>query len=596
MSSPFVDILGPAYARNILYWQSLLYSCVGQGLVMGGVALGFYNYFDVLMRHTWLTGDYAAAIEYVGPGAAINITSSKDDLLSAGVEHQAAVAALRLGGGEWYYVGMLAGAGLATGIIKIVWSRLVSPFPDKPPGFLEELAALHADDLLLPVPMLVASGLALGLGASVGPEAALGATGSALGTFLGRRWKIGPFQALSRNPNVDEEEPAPAGLAGVMAWLLPDFSSRTDMCALEGLAAAFGTIFPTQLLSPLMIHELGRHWGPGGRFQVAETVARTGLAASIGYGVFMLVKQFTLLGSYVLPSALYDDFTRLTPGLLSQAILLGIVSGLIGFFGVVMMFFTGYIGKVTFVKLNMVGDKYSLPKGLLGTLLTPMIGGIIAGLLAVAAPLTLGSGAEQMAAVFRLAPLLGRSTLIVTALLKVTLVGLCLGFGFVGGPFFPYLMAGACVGSTMSLVFPRLPLLVSFACCQAAVPVVFMPAIFSMTSIVSLSFVLGGPVTSAVFIACIASYSTICGLGLIQSFVPWFAHWAAPRPKVDTTALEDASNHVPIGNPLLESAYSASSRNVSLPTKAQTPEHLEQVVEETPSVDNDDNEAPANDR
>ena len=62
---------------------------------------------------------------------------------------------------------------------------------------------------------------------------------------------------------------------------------------------------------------------------------------------------------------------------------------------------------------------------------------MIVGLLYVVAPLNLGDGSDQLNVVFTFGEELGVTTLLVSGLLKMVSMGLCLGFGFVGGNVFP---------------------------------------------------------------------------------------------------------------------------------------------------------------
>ena len=48
------------------------------------------------------------------------------------------------------------------------------PFLERSLRFLDDIRELHADDVFLPLPMLICSAISIGLGASVGPEAGLG--------------------------------------------------------------------------------------------------------------------------------------------------------------------------------------------------------------------------------------------------------------------------------------------------------------------------------------------------------------------------------------------------------------------------------------
>jgi hypothetical protein len=97
-----------------------------------------------------------------------------------------------------------------------------------------------------------------------------------------------------------------------------------------------------------MVHELGRHWGPGGKFAGTETVARSGVAASFAYGMFTVFEDHTLLQQVILPAAAYDALPRITPRYLVYAAGLGVVSGIVGLFA----FVTLALGKAVGAKVS----------------------------------------------------------------------------------------------------------------------------------------------------------------------------------------------------------------------------------------------------
>jgi H+/Cl- antiporter ClcA len=116
---------------------------------------------------------------------------------------------LRLREGEWWYVGLLASAGFAVGLIKVVWSCLLPKhkYPRKLPGFLVDIRELRGHDALLPWPVLACSAVSIGMGASVGPEMALGTFGTALWSLVfAQRWRLGSIQAQSATANDDNHQ------------------------------------------------------------------------------------------------------------------------------------------------------------------------------------------------------------------------------------------------------------------------------------------------------------------------------------------------------------------------------------------------------
>lgn len=76
-------------------------------------------------------------------------------------------------GGMSCYLLFIA-AGLAVGAFQVLWTAVLPkhPFPDKIEGVVKDLMDLLVKDLAPPIGILLVSGISMGFGASVGPEAA----------------------------------------------------------------------------------------------------------------------------------------------------------------------------------------------------------------------------------------------------------------------------------------------------------------------------------------------------------------------------------------------------------------------------------------
>jgi len=130
------------------------------------------------------------------------------------------------------------------------------------------------------------------------------------------------------------------------------------------------------------------------------------------------------------------------------AIPLGVVAGVVGLVGVVLLAVGRSAGDAVAARLSSPRCPH------LGLLATPVIGGVLYGLIAVAFPLTLGDGASQLGVIIKdaFASRAGGGELsagfcLLLALAKMLALGVCLGFGFVGGQIFPLMFAGASVGA-----------------------------------------------------------------------------------------------------------------------------------------------------
>lgn len=167
------NAFGNAYAYDRDFWIAIVYSSALQGLIMGCVALGFFNLYTLIENNTWKDGSYIAALNSIE-----NKDNTENDI-------SILVEPLRVGNGQWWYIGLLAGSGLFIGIFKVIWTYslgLQHEFVDDLPSFLEEIYHLQSNDIYLCIGMLLTSAVSIGTGASVGPEISLGATGCSLGT------------------------------------------------------------------------------------------------------------------------------------------------------------------------------------------------------------------------------------------------------------------------------------------------------------------------------------------------------------------------------------------------------------------------------
>ena len=107
-------------------------------------------------------------------------------------------------------------------------------------------------------------------------------------------------------------------------------------------------------------------------------------------------------------------------------------------------------------------------------------------------------------------------------------ISISLGFGFIGGQIFPLVFSGGCLGTAITQITGLSPLF-TLPCCMVAVPCAFTPVVFCLVSMVSVMLSLGGKATGPVFVTAIISYTTVCGMGIIQKVL------AKQIKKLDTT-------------------------------------------------------------
>jgi H+/Cl- antiporter ClcA len=338
--------------------------------------------------------------------------------------------------------------------------------------------------------VFLSSCLSLACGASVGPEAAMGNLGGGLGTLLGS--------------------------------LRSQSDRRAAISCFCGMAGAMGALLPSPVLAVLLLHELtvtsrpadtrfnaavpGAPYGGGDETRLdlpagvdhhdfMEQVTLGGIAATAGYGVFYGLADYTYLhpSQIPLPASL---FSRYEPWHVLAAVPLGIVAGVLGIVTLILLGLFRKVAKRVRQRLLSRGLRPAVV-----TVLVPMIGGLLFGLVGVAFPLTLGDGAMQIPFVIKngftgdiqepdhrdffanstippnpdpVFPLhvdakISVGVLVGTLFGKLLSMAICLGFGFVGGNIFPCIFAGCCAGLVATAAVPALPVTLTVPAMMAAV-------------------------------------------------------------------------------------------------------------------------------
>jgi H+/Cl- antiporter ClcA len=138
--------------------------------------------------------------------------------------------------------------------------------------------------------------------------------------------------------------------------------------------------------------------------------------------------------------------------------------------------------------------------------------GLVLGLLSMALPLSLFKGVEGLLVVTREATQVGVGLLIVLAVAKLIATSGALAAGFIGGPIFPLMFAGAAVGAAVHLLVPQIPLAIAVTCLVAAVPAAVTPVPLTVALIVFL--IAGIPITEAIpmFVASLVANVVLKGV------------------------------------------------------------------------------------
>jgi H+/Cl- antiporter ClcA len=107
---------------------------------------------------------------------------------------------------------------------------------------------------------------------------------------------------------------------------------------------------------------------------------------------------------------------------------------------------------------------------------------------------------------------IGIVLLLVFALAKLLALSGALNFGFIGGPIFPLLFVGACIGSLITVLFPQIPPGLAWGCMIVAVPAAVVPIPIALGAIGIVIIGLSPTDTLPVFISALVAYAITHGL------------------------------------------------------------------------------------
>ncbi len=326
-------------------------------------------------------------------------------------------------------------------------------------------------------------------GSPLGPEMALGAIASGLASFAATK--------LCVNRRTEA------------AWV---FSS---------MAGSLGGLFPSPILGVTLVHELSVAGRPNG-MTLDAIVSKENLAneAVVDHD---FMEQVTLAGTAAITAhvVLHSLLPKNIPfgnvieigndyhaWYLAAAVPLGIVCGLVASLALILL---GIFRTIRVQVCNILEEKVGAPKWI-GRVLFPTLAGTLHGLLAISNPYLVGSGVPFVAQLIENRESIKVGSLVLMAFCKIVSMSLCLGFGLVGGPLFPMVFVGLCVGLAFSSIFP-----VSLAvpCCACAT-VIFVPIPFTLVLYVAMALSLTVPQITPVFIATFVSYTVVGGLGIVR--------------------------------------------------------------------------------
>ncbi|HTX08872.1 MAG TPA: chloride channel protein [Solirubrobacteraceae bacterium] len=317
----------------------------------------------------------------------------------------------------------------------------------------EDLRADRVDPGLLPGTVAI-SLLSLIAGASVGPEKVLGTIGGGTGSWMAQRRRLG--------------------------------QEDSEVNTLAGIAGIFGGLFSSPVIVVVLILEVVR---PGGR-RFSKVMVSDIAAGSISFGIYFAIAGAVFLGAYKVPHYAFEDWQLLA----------GVPLGL--FAALVTTLLSGFV-----MLASRSFGRLKVPPSVKSTL-----GGIIFGIVGVALPLTMFSGADQLSSVLNGAGSLGISLCIAILIAKMLTYAVSQGSGFVGGPIFPSLFMGGTAGVIVHQAIPGIPLGLAFSCLLTAVLGSLAAAPLSMVLMAAFLTQGGALQTAPVLITVVTTFLTVQGV------------------------------------------------------------------------------------
>ena len=334
--------------------------------------------------------------------------------------------------GDWWWIAVTAAGGLIVTALRGWWK-----VPEHVPGGVAVIESGEVDHRVAAswVGLAAVSAVA---GASLGPSFALIMMGGGLGSWIASRWWPG------------------------------NESARLD-ATMAGISGGFGGAFTSPGLGTLIVSELA----PIPKQRYMEGILAQLIAATVAFAVFFGVVGTTFLNSFAIP---VEEF-RVTQLLMGVG--LGITASVL------------MIAFVVIVKLvQAAADKVP------NQLVRGVVGGALVGLIAVALPLTVGAGNDQLTTVIDNSASISLWMLAAVVVGKMVAMALSLATGFIGGNVLPMLFVGGTAGVMIHLAIPDIPYAIAVGAMLAAVPGATIKAPIGLTFIAVLSIGLG-PLTAA---------------------------------------------------------------------------------------------------
>jgi H+/Cl- antiporter ClcA len=141
-------------------------------------------------------------------------------------------------------------------------------------------------------------------------------------------------------------------------------------------------------------------------------------------------------------------------------------------------------------------------------------------------PLLVGSGMQFISRLVRVEVTASDVPwLVATAFGKLVSMSACIGFGLLGGPIFPMMFVGLCLGMSTT---PLLPIALAVPCCTCATVGSIVPIPFTLVIYIAFSMSLSINQIGPVFVASFVAFSFVGGIGLIKRLGEQSLGYVAP--------------------------------------------------------------------
>lgn len=350
--------------------------------------------------------------------------------------------------GDWWWIPYTAAGGLAVGALRTWWGTT-----DHVPGGVAVIESGEVDHRVAPSWVALAAVSAIA-GASLGPSFALVMMGGGLASWIASRiWR--------------------------------DDTDIRLTATTTGIAGGFGGVFTSPGLGTLIVSELA----PTRKERYIESLLPQLIAATAAFAVFFGVAGSTLLNSFSVPTKAFSTWD----------LLVGVGLG-----------FAGSAIMIVFVLIVKLAQ--ALAAKVTDGLLRGLVGGALVGLIAMALPLTVGAGNDQLSTVIDESATISAWLLVAVLLAKMVAMALSLAAGFIGGNVLPMLFVGGTAGVIIHLAIPEVPYVVAVSSMLVAVPGAIIKAPIGLTFIAVLSVGLGPLTAAPVAVAVATSYITTAGV------------------------------------------------------------------------------------